>query len=231
MTDARAVLFDLDGTLVDTAPDMGGALNDMLVTRQYPPLPAAELRRLVSHGSRALIEHGFGDDNEAATTRRIREFLEVYGQRVARESALFEHMDALLRSLESRGIPWGVVTNKPEGLSIALMDALTLRERSCVLIGGDTLSERKPHPLPLLHAAKLINVPANHCLYVGDALRDIRAGRSAGMTTIAAAYGYILEDDSAANWGADYLVNSIADLATLIDGLLPAAQRATDGHH
>ncbi len=227
----QAVLFDLDGTLVDTAPDMGGALNDMLVARKCLPLPAPELRTLVSHGSRALVERGFGTSNEAATTRRIREFLEVYGQRVARHSRLFDDMDPLLQSLEARGIHWGVVTNKPEGLSHTLMEALTLSQRTCVLIGGDTLSERKPHPLPLLHAAKLIDVPANHCLYVGDAQRDISAGRGAGMTTVAAAYGYILDSDNAANWGADYQVESVTELAALIERLLPPLTRAADGHH
>lgn len=211
-----AVLFDLDGTLIDTAPDMGGALNDMLAARGAPPLPPATLRPLVSHGSRALVTRGFAPADEAATRSLIEEFLAVYATRVARHSALFEAMPELLAALEQRGIIWGVVTNKPEGLSIALMDALALRDRSAVLIGGDTLSERKPHPMPMLHAAQQIEVPATRCVYVGDADRDIRAGRAAGMTTVAAGYGYILDDDCATRWGADYLVNSVVELHDLL---------------
>ncbi|MFK8016831.1 MAG: phosphoglycolate phosphatase [Gammaproteobacteria bacterium] len=211
-----AVLFDLDGTLIDTAPDMGGALNDMLHARDQAPLPAESLRPLVSHGSRALVQRGFAPADEAAMQTLIQEFLAVYATRVARHSALFDDMPEFLLELERLNVTWGVVTNKPEALSVTLMHELNLSDRSAVLIGGDTLSERKPHPMPLLHAAQQINIPATRCLYVGDAERDISAGRAAGMTTVAANYGYLLDGDCATRWGADYIVDSVAQLHRLV---------------
>lgn len=213
-----AVLFDLDGTLVDTAPDMAGALNDLRRRRALDALPYATLRPLVSHGSRALVERGLAPADEAQMMASIEEFLDTYGRRVARESTLFEGMDALLIALEASAVPWGVVTNKPGALSAALMDQLALAQRCGVLIGGDTLRQRKPHPMPLLHAADALGVAANRCLYVGDAARDINAGRAAGMTTVAAAYGYILHDDRVDGWGADYIVHGVDELRQLIAG-------------
>jgi len=226
-----AVLFDLDGTLVDTAPDMAGTVNDMLERRSRPALSLHEMRPLVSNGSRALVEHAFGREDEAATQRRIGEFLEVYATRVARHSALFAGMDALLASLERQSIVWGVVTNKPEGLSRALMAGLALDQRAGVLIGGDTLAQRKPHPLPLLHAAQKIDAPAARCVYVGDAERDISAGRSAGMTTITAGYGYVPTDDSATSWGANFLVHTVEQLDELLMRRLLAKDRIAHGYH
>ena len=215
------VLFDLDGTLVDTAPDMAGALNDLRGRHALQALPYEQLRPLVSHGSRALIEHGFGADDEARTLALIPDFLACYAGRIARDSALFGEMDQVLALLEGSGVPWGVVTNKPGYLSEALLQALRLRERSRSLVCGDTLAERKPHPLPMTHAARELGVPPERCLYVGDAERDIRAGRAAGMTTVAAAYGYILPDDNATDWGADHVVHSVGELLALLHAWLP----------
>lgn len=211
-----AVLFDLDGTLVDTAPDMAGALNDMRETRGLTPMPYDELRPRVSHGSRALVEHGFDPADEATTQQLIQEFLTVYGGRVATASQLFDGMESLLASLESRRIPWGVVTNKPGDLSDALLHALELTPRMAVHIAGDTLAHKKPHPMPLLHAARQIDVLATRCVYVGDAERDIRAGRTAGMRTVSAAYGYVLPDDCATRWGADAVVHTVDELCAYI---------------
>lgn len=220
MSQAAAVLFDLDGTLVDTAPDMAGAVNDMLAARERPALPYAPLRTRVSHGSRALVDYAFEPSDEAATQRYISEFLAVYERRVSRSSDLFDGVGALLATLEARDIRWGVVTNKPGGLSHMLLTDLGLLERMGVHIAGDTLAHRKPHPMPLLHAARHIGVAANRCIYVGDAQRDIVAGRNAGMTTIAVRYGYILEDDCASRWGADYLVDTVPELHRQVDRLL-----------
>lgn len=229
MSVATAVLFDLDGTLVDTAPDMAGAVNDMLALRNRPQLPFAPLRTRVSHGSRALVDFAFDPTDEASRQRYIGEFLSVYEQRVSRSSALFDGVADLLDALESRDVGWGVVTNKPGGLSHMLLTDLGLLDRMGVHIAGDTLAQRKPHPMPLLHAAKTIGVPANRCIYVGDAERDIAAGRHAGMTTIAVRYGYILEDDCATRWGADYLVDSVSELHERVATLLGA--EGDHGHH
>lgn len=213
---AAAVLFDLDGTLVDTAPDMAGALNDLRAERGLDPLPYASLRPLVSHGSRALVDLGLAPQNDEQRAEDIAQFLTVYASRVARDSALFDGMAALLAALEAAAVPWGVVTNKPAHLSEALLEALALTARCAVLIGGDTLALRKPHPLPLVHAATHIGVPANACVYVGDAERDVRAGRAAGMTTMAAAWGYLQDDERPAEWGADFVVQDVATLHRLL---------------
>lgn len=225
-----AVLFDLDGTLVDTAPDMAGALNDMRTSRGEPELPFAELRPRVSHGSRALVERGFGDDDEALTQARIAEFLAVYATRVARETRLFDGMADLLAGLEARGITWGVVTNKPGDLSEALLKAIDLWPRMATHVAGDTLARRKPHPMPLLHAAKDIRIEPERCLYVGDAERDIAAGQAAGMTTLAVRYGYILPDDCATRWGADHVVDTVADLNRRLHDLI-GLDSAGHAHH
>ncbi|MEO1574947.1 MAG: phosphoglycolate phosphatase [Pseudomonadota bacterium] len=223
MSSARAfdaVLFDLDGTLIDTAPDMAGALNDMLVSRGQPEVPFAELRPRVSHGSRALVERGFGSDDEDLTRARIAEFLAVYAQRVARETQLFAGMERLLVALEERDIAWGIVTNKPGDLSESLLKAIDLWPRLAAHVAGDTLAERKPHPLPLLHAARHIDVAPERCLYVGDAERDIEAGRAARMTTLAVRYGYILPDDCATRWGANHVVDTVDALGRKVLDLI-----------
>jgi N-acetyl-D-muramate 6-phosphate phosphatase len=212
MRDASALLLDLDGTLLDTAPDMGGALNLLRAEHDLEPLPAAAIRPVVSHGAVRLVALGFpeaaGDDFE---TLRLR-FLDLYAANLAVGTRLFPGFDAVLDSLEAQGLPWGIVTNKPGWLTDPLLAALGLDRRAACAVSGDTLAERKPHPLPLLHAARLVGVEPERCVYVGDAERDIQAGRAAGMTTVVAAYGYISADEDPRQWQPHGVVNAPDEL-------------------
>ncbi len=184
MSGPAALLLDLDGTLLDTAPDMGGALNLLRAEHGLDPLPAHVIRPVVSHGAMRLVALGFpeatGDTFEALRRR----FLDLYAANLAIGTRLFPGFEDVLESLESRGLPWGIVTNKPGWLTDPLLAALGLDRRAACAVSGDTLAERKPHPLPLLHAARLVGVEPARCVYVGDAERDIQAGRAAGMTTV-----------------------------------------------
>ncbi len=210
-----AVLFDLDGTLLDTAPDLAGALNRLRARHGQPPLPYASIRPFASHGSFALTRLGFDfaeDSPEFEPTRLA--LLDVYHAHVADETTLFPGMDALLRAIEQAGLRWGIVTNKPGWLTEPLLAKLDLGLMPACVVSGDTLPERKPHPAPLLYAAERIDCAPASCLYVGDAARDIEAGKRAGMQTLVAAYGYIGPDDDPLAWEADGIVASPADIAT-----------------
>lgn len=209
----RTVLFDLDGTLLDTAPDLANALNAVLQANGRPALPFEIIRPAVSHGGNALIELGFGlkpDDAAFGTLRR--QLLDFYENNIARETRLFPGMEAVLEHIETSGLNWGVVTNKPGWLTDPLMDALQLTGRAAGIVSGDTLKERKPHPAPLLYACRLIGSEPHQCLYVGDAERDIQAGRNAGMTTLAALFGYLLDTDRPETWGATALIHQPRDI-------------------
>lgn len=212
MSGYAALLLDLDGTLLDTAPDMGGALNRLRVEHGLEPLPSTVIRPVVSHGAVRLVALGFpGAEGDALEQLRLR-FLEIYARNLAEHTCLFPGIDAVLTELEDRGLPWGVVTNKPAWLTDPLLEALALGHRAACVVSGDTLPERKPHPLPLLHAAALAGVPPEHCVYVGDAERDIQAGRAAGMATVVAAYGYLSADDDPRSWQPTGIVSEPADL-------------------
>lgn len=209
----RLVLFDLDGTLADTAPDLAYALNQTLRQQGRDELPFETIRPHVSHGGIALIRLGFGlapgDPGFEALRRR---FLEIYLANLARETRLFPGMDEVLSRLEAQRIPWGVVTNKPAWLTDPLMRQLALADRAAAIVSGDTLSNRKPHPDPILHACRTAAVPAADTLYIGDAERDIEAGNRAGTTTLAALFGYIGDQDDPAEWRADGLISSPEEL-------------------
>lgn len=208
-----AVLFDLDGTLIDTAPDMGGALNNLLREENRTPLPLEAIRPYVSQGGLVLTKLGFGATVPAAEIEPLRQrFLQHYLAIIADDSRLFSGFDAILDDLENRLIPWGIVTNKPEWLTHPLLEQLGLSTRSAVVIGGDTLAQRKPHPLPLQVAAQRIGVECAACIYVGDDERDIVAGRAAQMKTLIAAYGYIDDAEAIVGWNADGVINSPAEL-------------------
>jgi phosphoglycolate phosphatase len=212
----HAVLFDLDGTLLDTAPDMGGALNELRAERDLGPLGAAEVRHWVSNGAAALVRLGFGEtEPERFEALRVR-FLEIYASRLAHETTLFEGGAALLDSLDAEGIPWGIVTNKPGWLTDPLLEALALRERARVVVSGDTLPEKKPHPQPLLLAAGRLGQRPGACAYVGDAERDMLAARAAGMHGVLATFGYL---DPAISWSQWPCVTTIARLAELLPWL------------
>ena len=209
----EAILFDLDGTLIDTAPDMGGALNNLLREENREPLPLASIRPYVSQGGLVLTRLGFGNTVDEAEIEPLRQrFLQNYLAIIADDSRLFDGLDAVLADLEARAIPWGIVTNKPEWLTHPLLEQLELAERSAVVIGGDTLAQRKPHPQPLLVAAERIGVDARQCVYVGDDERDIIAGRAAQMKTLVAAYGYIEDAAAISAWNADGIVDKPSDL-------------------
>ncbi len=211
--DPACILFDLDGTLLDTAPDMGRALNQLLLEQGRESLDAATIRPQVSHGTQGLLGLGFGLGPEAPGFEALRErFLTLYRATLAAETRLFPGMEQVLDALESRGMPWGVVTNKPADLAAPLLDELGLGRRSGCLVGGDTVARRKPDPLPLLHACGLVGVEPARCLYVGDAERDMIAGRRAGMATLVAAYGYLGSDDQPESWGADAIIMSPLEL-------------------
>ncbi len=212
-----AVLFDLDGTLVDTAPDLADALNQLRQRHHRQPLPFATIRPHVSHGGGALIHCGFADihDQEQRETLRL-QLLDIYQQNICQNSRLFHPLDELLKQLEKHQIGWGIVTNKPDWLSRPLLAALNLDSRCSVLVCGNTLSQKKPHPLPLLHACQQINTTAKDCIYIGDARRDIEAARAAKMPSVAAGWGYIEDSDPASAWAADYLLTDPSRLWPLI---------------
>jgi len=212
----RAVLFDLDGTLLDTAPDMAAALNALRVLEGLEPLAFADIRPHVSHGSLRLIEVGFGCRSGDRFERLRSRFLDLYRNDIAAGTRPFDGLEEVLHALEARRIPWGVVTNKPGWLTEPLMAAVGLRDRAATIISGDTLAERKPHPLPLLHAAGLIRVEPTGCVYIGDAERDVQAGRAAGMRTLVAAFGYIGPGEDPATWMADAIADQPRDLLLLL---------------
>ncbi len=209
----EAVLFDLDGTLVDTAPDMGGALNNLMIEEGLEPLPLDSIRPYVSQGGLVLIQMGFGGKVSETEIEALRQrFLQHYHMIVADQSRLFEGYEAILSELEARFIPWGIVTNKPEWLTLPLLEQLGLARRVGVVIGGDTLAQRKPHPLPLQVAAERLQVDCKNCVYVGDDERDVVAGKAAGMKTLVATYGYIKDGTSVEAWDADGLIDQPGDL-------------------
>ena len=200
----ECVLFDLDGTLADTAPDMIAALNAVLDEEQQPPLALNEARDHVSNGSAALVRLAFGEQQaEDDFERRKKQFLAQYESALYVHTQLFPGMAELLDTIEGNGHCWGVVTNKPGWLTDPLMSALGLSKRAACMISGDTLAERKPHPLPMLTAAERTGVHPSNCLYIGDAKRDIEAGNAADMLTLIAHYGYITAEQHPETWGAD----------------------------
>ena len=217
MTDSRrAVLFDLDGTLIDTAPDMVRILQDMLAAHGQSDLPYEVVRSVVSNGSMGLVRLAFPDATEARLLDLQAEYLERYGADVCRDSRLFPGLEMLLDALESHDRLWGVVTNKPERMTTPLMSTLGLLERAACVVCGDTLPQRKPDPAPLLYAGKQAGVEPQETVYVGDALRDIQAGRAAGMLTVGVQYGYIVAGDSAHDWSADHVAADTGELTTIV---------------
>jgi phosphoglycolate phosphatase len=209
-----AVLFDLDGTLADTAPDMMRTVNVMREVRALPPVTLALVRPHVSRGARGMIGAAFGVRPEDAGFAAMREeFMGIYAENLCVDTRLFPEMDELLDRLESRGVAWGVVTNKFEHLARSVMDGLGLASRAAVLVGGDTCGRAKPFPDPLLHAAERLMLEPRTVLYIGDDERDVQAARAAGMPVLAAGYGYLGDGLAPSQWGADAVVDSPAEIA------------------
>ncbi len=214
----RAVLLDLDGTLIDTAPDMVAALNQLLREQSAPPVPYGVGRNQVSNGAAGLLKLALGD--AAAEDPELRQrYLDIYAERICINSSIFSGLGTFFELISSTALDWGIVTNKPGWLTTPLLAQLQPRPEPSCVISGDALPQRKPHPAPLLLAAKQLNVPAASCLYVGDALRDIQAGRAAGMQTAAANYGYIAPQEGLAHWQADFILKRPEDLARYINAL------------
>jgi len=214
----KTVLFDLDGTLADTAPDLAGALNHVLKAHNYDPLPYETIRPYVSHGGVALTTLGFGKEHPEFDNL-YKELLAHYESNIANETSLFEGMNDLLSNLEENNLNWGVVTNKPAWLTEPLMKALNLATRAATIVSGDTLEQRKPHPAPILHACNQAGSEAAECIYVGDAERDIEAGNAAGMRSIVALFGYIAKSDKPNEWNAHATINHPKEILSIIDAL------------
>lgn len=203
----RTVLFDLDGTLADTAPDLAYALNQLLGEEGRPLLSLATIRCFVSQGTKGLLKLGFDIESDDPAFERLRErLLQIYRTHITRESRLFPGMAELLQTIEARGMNWGIVTNKPANLTEPLIQHLGLTQRAACIISGDTTPYCKPHPAPMLQACKLAGSQAYQCVYLGDAQCDIEAGRRAGMKTLVALFGYLSNQDEPHTWGADAMV-------------------------
>jgi len=208
----RAVLFDLDGTLADTAPDLAYAVNCMRVSRQLPVLPVAATRAYTSMGARGLLGIGLNVTPEHPEYEAMRdEFLAIYADNLCRETRLFPGMAELLDELERRGLRWGVVTNKAERYTHPLLKLLRIDHRAACVIGGDTTGKTKPDPAPLFAATERMGIDARYCIYVGDDRRDVEAGRAAGMKTIVVKFGYLHGNDPE-TWAADAMIDAPGDL-------------------
>lgn len=217
LSEVRGIIFDLDGTLADTAPDLVAAANQLLTKRNLSPKPYEQLRPRASAGARGLIQGAFGYGTDHPEFVPLRdEFFTYYENALLVHSALFDGVDSLLDQLDSAKLPWGIVTNKSERFTHPLTEQMGLRQRAISTVSGDTTPHSKPHPEPILHAARLANIPPELSLYVGDDIRDVIAGKAAGMKTVAAAYGYCGCAEPPQEWGADYLIHSPLDLLKII---------------
>ena len=208
----RAVLFDLDGTLLDSAPDMLATANLLRDRHGLPPMLLEQIRPHVSKGSRAMLAAAFPHLPAIETEAMVPQFLDTYLDELGKHSVLFNDIEAMLVALETAGTAWGIVTNKPEYLARDILPQFGWETRCAVLIGGDTLAEKKPHPLPLLVTAERMGFHAEDCVYVGDDERDIQAARAAGMPSIAALWGYRQQHENPTEWGADVLLESPREL-------------------
>ena len=209
----KAVLFDFDGTLADTAPDLGHALNRQRIARGMPALPIEQIRPQASAGSRGLLGLGFNikpGDSDYESMRD--EFLDFYTQRLCHDTCLFPGVDELLDHLETRNLPWGIVTNKPARFAHPLIKMLGLAQRVACVICGDETTNTKPHPESLLTASNKIAISPAHCIYLGDDIRDVQASLAAGMQPIVARYGYLGNDQPPETWGARYLIDHPKEL-------------------
>ena len=217
MSELTTVLFDLDGTLIDTAPDMANALNILLREQGDPALPYEVIRPVVSNGSVALVKLGFGEQLAADRMDYLKQrYLDIYQQHLCEDSTLFKGMDELLDKIEQNNMRWGVVTNKPGWLTEPLMQQIGLSQRAACIVSGDTTANRKPHPEPMYHACVKADSKPHQCIYIGDARRDIEAGKNAGMKTVVALYGYIGDWENIDDWGADDTIQQPLDLVNLV---------------
>ncbi len=214
--DIKAVFLDLDGTLVDTAPDMVGALQDLQRSHGVEPVPYELGRSHVSNGAVGLVSLAFPGEFITLESPLLCEFIDRYTAQVCTKSVIFDGIGALLDRLDDGSRVWGVVTNKPSHLTEPIVEKLGLAARSVCTISGDTLATRKPDPAQLLHACKLAGVATNECIYVGDAARDIEAGRRAGIATVAVGYGYVVAGDDPQGWGADEFAIDTDELAQIV---------------
>ncbi len=214
---AKAILFDLDGTLVDTADDLGAALNYVLLKHHQPPCSPTQYRPVASHGAKGLLELGFGEQLSNYDFASLRQqLLDYYALHVCVHSQLFPGGSELIAYLDQQQLPWGIVTNKPYRLAASMLRQLPALNSCAILLGGDSLAQRKPDPTPLWVASQQLKVSSQQCWYVGDAKRDIEAGNRAGMTTVLASFGYIAGSDQPELWQADMSINSLAELIELI---------------
>lgn len=210
------MLFDLDGTLIDSAPDLAGAGNEMRLARSLPPLPYESFRPMVGSGARGMVGIALQVTPADAGYEALRdEFLDRYQARMTRETRVFDAMLPVLDRLEAMAVPWGIVTNKASRFAEPLVRWLGLDRRAAALVCGDTTPRAKPHPDPLLEAARRIGRQPSGCIYVGDDLRDVQAGHAAGMGTVVAAWGYLGLGDAIEAWGADHIVRTPAELLNL----------------
>jgi len=217
MKSVQAILFDLDGTFADTAPDLGYALNVMLETRGLAPLPIERSRQVASSGTRGLLALGFGiapghPDYDAMA----REFLDLYERNLCRDTRLFPGMAELLRAIEARGMPWGIVTNKAERYTFPLLELLGVAARAGCIVCGDSTPHRKPHPAPMFSAARTLGTAPQACIYVGDDERDMMAVRAAGMRVAVAQYGYLGTGKPPDRWDADFWIAHPMELVTAL---------------
>jgi N-acetyl-D-muramate 6-phosphate phosphatase len=212
----RLVLFDLDGTLIDSAPDLAGAANDLRAARGLPALPFEDLRPMVGAGARGMVGAAFGVRPGDADFESLRDaFLALYQDRMLRETAVFGTVPVVLGALAQAGLAWGIVTNKATRFARPVVDGLGLKP--AVLVCGDTTLHSKPHPAPLLEAARRMDIPATDCIYVGDDHRDIQAGQAAGMPALAAAWGYLGRGEAIADWGAEAILDQPTALLNWLD--------------
>ncbi len=219
-TSIEAVLFDLDGTLLDTAPDLAAALNSTLKQRALETLDYSLIRPYVSYGADGLIKLAYGNQLNAEQHLQVKqELITFYQHNIAEQTQLFESLNAGLTHLENNNIKWGIVTNKPEYLTTPLLKALGLHERASCVVSGDEVKQTKPHPESIYMACELIAIAPENVVYIGDAERDIQAGNSAGTKTIACAYGYIPSTEKINNWQADAIVEQPLQLSAWLKGL------------
>jgi N-acetyl-D-muramate 6-phosphate phosphatase len=207
------VLFDLDGTLIDSAPDLAGAANTMRSTRGLEPIPLSELRPMVGAGARGMVGLAFGvKPGEPGYDELRAEFLDTYARASLVHTAVFSAVQPVLDRLDAHGQRWGIVTNKAERFTHPIVAGLGLAARAAVIVCGDTTPHSKPHPEPLFEAARRVGAPAAACVYVGDDARDIQAGRAAGMATLAAAWGYLGQGEPVHAWQADAVLAEPGEL-------------------